>query len=90
MEVTDEQVDEQLDRLRRMQATLEPVEREVRMGDVVRADVAAALDGEEQFRQEDAEFPIREGVEISLPGFSKKLLGMKRGKEKPVLGGLPG
>lgn len=82
VEIPEEQVDATLERLQRTQATVEPAERPVQLGDVVRANVTAVIDGEEQFTQDDAEFPIREGVEVSLPGFTGNLVGMGRGEKR--------
>ncbi|HEX5938920.1 MAG TPA: trigger factor [Dehalococcoidia bacterium] len=82
VEVEESRVDEALERLRAGQALLEPVERGVRIGDVLRADISAHIEDEEQFSREDAEFTLVEDGEVLQPGFKEQLVGMKKGHEK--------
>ena len=77
--VREEQVDEQLEELRHRYALLEPVERPVQTGDLVRAEVQVSVDGRQVLREEDAEFRLRQGVAILLPGFAEALLGSEKG-----------
>jgi trigger factor len=76
------QVDEALERLRASQALLEPVERPAKLGDVLRADISAHIEGEEQFSRDDAEFALVEDGEIVQPGFKEELVGLSRGERK--------
>ena len=77
--VTDEQVAETMTAIRRRHAVLEPVERAVQWNDTVRADVTVTVDGQaEPHVEEDAEFPVREGSVVSLPGFVERLVGLER------------
>jgi trigger factor len=75
-------VDEQLEELRRRYSTVEPVERPVEDGDVIRADVRATVDGEPIYEEEDAELTVsadeleRDG---GLPGLHARLIGMSAG-----------
>jgi trigger factor len=73
--VDDEMVEHRLDELRSRLAEIEPVEREVREGDIVVADVRLLIDGEEDPSQtrKATEVEIKEGVLIpelrsALPG----------------------
>lgn len=79
-EATDEQIEEALTALLRRYATLDPVDRAVAWGDTVRADVRVQVDGQDEpYVEEGAEFPVREGTVVSLPGFLEQLLDLERG-----------
>jgi len=78
----DEQVDEQLEDLRHRYALLEPVERPVQVGDMVRAEVQISVDGRQVFQNDDAEFRLRQGAAILLPGFAEALLGSEKGQRR--------
>ena len=73
-------IEETVEGLRRRYATLEPVDRAIDWNDTVRCDVTVAVeDQEEPHEEEDAEFSVRPGGTISLPGFLDKLIGLERG-----------
>ncbi|MSQ41905.1 MAG: trigger factor [Dehalococcoidia bacterium] len=77
---TAERLEQELTALRRRFATLEPVERAVAWGDTVRADVTAAVEGQaEPHSEQDAEFRVEQGTQVSLPGFLEHLAGLERG-----------
>ena len=81
VEVKQEQVDEALEALRRQFAVLEPVERAVEWNDHIRADVSVQVEGHpDAHNEEDAEFPVREGQVVSLPGFVDRLVGLTVGE----------
>ncbi len=84
--VDEKDVDSAVDELRRRYALHEPVERPVQTGDIVRADVRIVVDGREVFKDEDAEFRLRDGATVLLPGFAEGVIGAERGvtKEVPV------
>lgn len=78
--ITEEQVQDALTAIRRRHAVLEPADRAVQWNDTVRADVTVMVDGQaEPHVEEDAEFPVREGAVVSLPGFVERLIGLDRG-----------
>ena len=78
--VTDEDREDALTELRRRFAMLEPVDRGIEWGDTVRADVTVDIEGEDEPHVEtDAEFAVREGGVVSLPGFVEQLIGLERG-----------
>ena len=77
--VSEEQVDEQIEELRHRYALLEPVERSVQVGDMVRAEVQISVDGRQIFQNEDAELRLRPGAAILLPGFAEALPGSEKG-----------
>ena len=83
VEVTGEMVEEQLLLLRRRHATQVPVDRAIQWDDILIADVKAAEDDGNQFLDdENAEFPLREGKVLFVPGLAEAFLGMKKGDEK--------
>ena len=89
--IADDQVEHALTDIRRRHAVLEPVERPVQWNDTVRADVTVTVDGQaEPHEEEDAEFPVREGSVVSLPGFVERLVGLDRGATHHIEFELPG
>ncbi len=82
--VEPERVQEGLESLRHRYATLEPAERPIAWGDVVRADVRGEVDGTPLAQEEDAEFQLVEGRTISLPGFAEGLIGREKGADFEV------
>ena len=77
-------VDAGLEELRHRYALHQPVDRPVRMGDIVRADVRGEVDGRQIFAEEDAEFRLREGAVVLLPGFAEGLAGAQKGEPAEV------
>ena len=78
--VSDDECENALLELRRRFAVLEPIDRAIEWNDIVRADVSVQIDGEpEPHVENDAEFAIREGTVVSLPGFVEALIGRERG-----------
>lgn len=78
--VSDEDREDALTELRRRFAMLEPVDRGIQWGDTVRADVTVDIEGQDEPHVEsDAEFAIREGGVVSLPGFIEELIDLERG-----------
>jgi trigger factor len=84
VEVTDEEIGEQIDALRRRHATHVPVERAVQWADVITADVTGEVDGDEFIEDKEVEFPLREGREIIVPGLAEAFVGMAKGETKTV------
>lgn len=84
LDLAKKDVDAAIDELRRRYALHEPVDRAVRTGDFVTADVRVEIDGRELFKDEDAEFQLRDGATVLLPGFSEGLTGMKKGEKKEI------
>lgn len=80
IEVTDEQVDEALDKIRREQAAWQPVERPAQEEDMVSVTYTGEVDGKVVFN-EDEDFPLLIGKPYGepLPGFAARLAGLKAG-----------
>lgn len=82
VEVTPELIDEQLVALQRRHATQVPVERPIQWNDILIADVAGETDGDSFLEDKDAEFPLREGEVLFLPGLAEAFIGMEKGETK--------
>jgi len=89
VEVTDEMVDQVVERLRHQYASWEPAEREVAYNDIVSLDIESTL--------QDAPFINRKGIQYQVvkdsvapvPGFADQLVGMKKGDEKKITSKYP-
>jgi trigger factor len=77
--VTGEEINGALEELGHRYALHVPVDRPVQMGDIVRADVRAVVDGRPFFTDEDAELHLRPGFTVLLPGFAEGVLGLQKG-----------
>ncbi len=73
-----------LEDLRKRYALHEPVERAVLPGDFVTADVRVVIDDREVFKDDDAEFQLRDGTTVLLPGFREGIIGMKKAEAKDI------
>ncbi|GII55647.1 trigger factor [Planotetraspora thailandica] len=81
-EVTDEDVDTQLDALRQRFATLTGVERPAANGDYVSMDLRAEIDGENLEEQQAADVSYEVGAGSVLQGLDEALEGMSADEEK--------
>ncbi len=79
-----EEVDAAVEELRHRYALHEPMERPVKAGDLVRAEVRGHIDGREVFADDDFEFTPRDGATILLPGFAEGVIGAEKGVAKEV------
>jgi trigger factor len=83
VEVTDEQVQENLEELRKRYVHWEPVDRPVQAGDMLLADIVGTTeDGEEFVRQEEVEFKVEPDVPTIIPGLIEGILGMRAGETR--------
>jgi len=83
-QVTDQQLVDQMLILRRRFATLAPVTRGAKWDDVMTADIEGEVEGELFVKDDDAEFPLREGQVLLLPGLAEAFVGMAKGDAKSV------
>ena len=81
-EVTEEQVQELLEHLRREQAPWEPANRPVAFGDQVTMDVRGAVDGRDILNQQGVVYVADEENPSPIPGFVQELVGMNPGEDK--------
>lgn len=90
VEVKDEEVDEQVQRLRDTFAELRPVEgRPVQTGDYVTVDVTATLDGNRVEDLEVTDFMFELGGGRMLPAIDEQVVGMNAGEQKTFSAELP-
>jgi trigger factor len=82
VEISDEDVAEMIDILRKQQATFEDVEREAADGDRVTIDYVGTKDGEEFEGGKAENAPLTLGSNTFIPGFEAGLVGAKAGDEK--------
>jgi trigger factor len=88
--ISDEDREDALTELRRRFAMLEPVDRGIQWSDTIRADVTVDIEGQDEPHVEtDAEFSVREGGVVSLPGFIEELIGRERGGPHEITIKLP-
>jgi trigger factor len=73
-----------IDDLRQRYAVQQPVGRAVQTGDIIRADVRIVIEGEEVYKDDDAEIRLREDATILLPGFAEGVVGLAKGETKDV------
>jgi trigger factor len=84
LEVPDEAVQSELDRLREGFASLAPVERAAAPGDSVLVDFEGTIDGEPFEGSQSRDFLIELGAEGLLPEFDAALAGASAGDERQV------
>jgi len=77
---TDEEIQEQIDRMRRVQATLTAVERPSGEGDVVTIDITGTLDGEQQEGLTADDYGYTVGSGLITPEVDENLRGVKPGE----------
>ena len=84
VEVTDEDVENVLSDLRERNATLEPVSRPARIGDVVTINITAKIDGNEVVNNDNADYELLDeengAPDSNLPGLSGELVGISAGE----------
>ncbi|GGK30471.1 trigger factor [Caldalkalibacillus thermarum] len=83
--VTDEQVEEELNRVRERQAELIVVEDgEVQQGDMAVINFEGFIDGEPFEGGKGENYSLEIGSNTFIPGFEDQLIGMKKGEEKEI------
>jgi trigger factor len=81
VKIEDKQVDEALAELQRRNATIEPVDRKAKKGDIISGSVSARAGDMSIFSADDIEFRVTEESLQSLPGFIDVVVGLKKGDE---------
>ena len=87
--VDEKDVDETVEELRRRHAIQEPVDRRVKLGDIVRGDVTIVVEDREVYKDEDVEFRLRDGATVFLPGFVEGMIGARKGTPHQVKVSVP-
>lgn len=83
-EYSEEAVEERILNMRRNYAVLQPVERPPQLDDRLTADIRAVVDEEEILNETAAEFPLREGEHIGVPGLIERLVGLEVGVQHQI------
>lgn len=83
-QITEADIDDMMDRLRRQRAEWEPAEKAAEEGDQITVDFKGTLDGEPFSGGEGEAVPVVLGRGGMLPDFEAGLTGMKAGEEKQV------
>ncbi|WP_404402230.1 trigger factor [Idiomarina seosinensis] len=84
VEVTDEDVDNMLETLRKQHASWKEVKRKSKEGDRVTMDFVGSIDGEEFEGGKAEDFQLELGQGRMIPGFEDQLEGSKAGEEKTI------
>ena len=80
--VTDEQINQVLERIQTQNAMWQPVTRPARLGDLITADIEVTVGGQVVLKNEGREMILREDSRYPVPGFGLALVGMQPGEEK--------
>ncbi len=85
VEVTDEDVDKEIESMAKRNARMVEVDRPAENGDTVLIDYEGWI-GDEQFEGGTAErHPLKLGSDTFIPGFEEQLVGVVKGEEKDVV-----
>lgn len=82
VEVTDEEMESALDRIRTDMSTWEPVDRPARMGDTVTISAVGTAEGETLLEVEDVIYMMDGNIPMPVPGFAEELVGIARDERR--------
>jgi trigger factor len=82
VQVSDEEVNEALERLRHLQSTWEPVEREAKYDDLLNIDAEGIAKGNAIVKEKGGWYQLSADVPPAFPGFGENLQGAKKGEER--------
>ena len=88
-EVTDEDVDNVLERIQQEQAVWEPVERAVEYGDRLNLNVRGNIEDELVVEDDDVEYVPEEENVLPFPGFAPNLVGLSEEDERDFVVTIP-
>lgn len=88
-EITEDQVDLVIERLRRESAPWEPVARPAQFGDLLTLNVRGEMDGEEIINDSAVDFIPQPGNVLPFPGFAQHLEGLLEGVPKDFVVVIP-
>ena len=77
VEVSDEDVDQEIETLRKQQSSWEPVERSVAHDDLVTMNVVGTIDEVKIIDETDSQFMVDPSSTLPLPGFAAELEGLE-------------
>lgn len=80
-EITEDDINQVIEQLRLQFGTLAPVERDIRYGDIISADIIGKREDEKILERKDTLYEVAEGAKFPAPGFADKLVGLKKDDE---------
>ena len=81
VEISDEEVDQVLERIRREMAPWDPVSRPVQFGDLLNLNVQGEMDGEQVVNDEAVDYIPETTNVLPFPGFAENLENLEEGQE---------
>lgn len=85
VEITDEDVMQEIDTVRQRNARINTVERAAQLGDTAVIDFVGFVDGKEFEGGSGAEYSLKLGSGTFIPGFEEQLVGVSAGESKDVI-----
>ena len=82
VEVTEENIDRVIEQLRHQNATWEPAERPVELGDLLTFNIQSTIDGKPFINQKGAQYEALHELAFPAPGFADQLVGLQKEEEK--------
>jgi trigger factor len=82
VEITDNNVDEVLDELRHQNATWEPTERPLEIGNLATIDINSKVSEKPYIQRVGMQYQLIKDAASPAPGFVDQIVGMKKGEEK--------
>jgi trigger factor len=89
VEITAEQIEEALDRIRHLHAVWLPVEREAHLGDLVAIDVQGRVGDKTVLNEKGRWYQLSANSPFPVPGFAEKLEGVAKGEEREFTLSIP-
>ncbi len=87
--ITEEQIEEALDKLRHLQVVWLPVERAAHLGDLVAIDVEGRVGDKTVLSEKGRWYHLLPNSPFPVPGFAEKLEGMAKGEEREFTLAIP-
>ena len=89
VEISEEEVDQVLERIRREMAPWEPVARPVEFGDLLNLNVEGEMDGEVLVNDQEVDYIPESTNVLPFPGFAEHLEGTEEGEHKEFIVTVP-
>lgn len=80
-EITEDDINKVIEQLQLQFGSLEPVDREIKYGDIISADIAGKRGDDKIIDRKDAMYEVAAGSRYPAPGFSEKMVGLKKDDE---------
>lgn len=80
-EITEDDINQVIEQLRLQLGSLVAVDREIHFGDIISVDIKGKRGEDTIIDRKDAMYEVSEGSKYPAPGFSEKLIGLKKNDE---------